>query len=433
MENQSCKWKKATLGEHIDIQTGFPFKSQQYTEDSSGIRLLRGDNIVQGNLRWDGVKRWPQKDTNDFEKYLLQSGDVVLAMDRPWIEAGLKYACITELDLPCLLVQRVARIRGTNALLTGYLRYLIGHHTFTDYVKGIWTGVAVPHISESQIRAFTFLLPPAKIQRQIAFILSTYDGLIENNTRRIKILEAMAQMIYREWFVNFRFPGHANVKIVESEFGPIPSNWKIEQLQNVAEVIDCLHSKKPTQTDGGDGLLLQLFNIGENGKIDLSKKYSISKADYKLWTSRIEVSAGDCVITNVGRIAAVAQIPHGLKAAPGRNMTAVRPRREHIGPTFLIEYLLSPHMASEVLKKKDAGTIMDSLNVKGIVRLSVPTPPFDIISAFERCVGPLRRRIEILVAQNDNLRKTRDLLLPKLVSGEIDVEHLETESVAQTA
>jgi type I restriction enzyme S subunit len=149
---------------------------------------------------------------------------------------------------------------------------------------------------------------------------------MENNTRRIKILEEMAQMVYREWFVNFRFPGHEKIKTVDSELGPIPRGWMIKEMQEVADVIDCLHSKKPESCEDGYGLLLQLFNVGENGKIDLSKKYLISEADYKLWTSRIEVSAGDCVITNVGRIAAVAQIPEGLKAATGRNMTAVRPR-----------------------------------------------------------------------------------------------------------
>ena len=153
------------LGEHVHIQTGFPFKSQHYTEDTKGIRLLRGDNIVQGKLRWEGVKRWPAQNFDDYHKFSLGEGDVVLAMDRPWIEAGLKYASLTKRDLPCLLVQRVARLRGINGLLTPYLRYVIGHHSFTDYVKGIWTGVAVPHISESQIRAFPFSPSPSERTR----------------------------------------------------------------------------------------------------------------------------------------------------------------------------------------------------------------------------------------------------------------------------
>src|SRR5690242_13256546 len=99
MKRRSGEWKTTKLGEHVDIQTGFPFKSQKYVDDPSEIRLLRGDNIVQGRLRWEGVKRWPQEDANNFGKYFLQTDDVVLAMDRPWIEAGLKYAWITDHDL----------------------------------------------------------------------------------------------------------------------------------------------------------------------------------------------------------------------------------------------------------------------------------------------------------------------------------------------
>jgi type I restriction enzyme S subunit len=125
----------------------------------------------------------------------------------------------------------------------------------------------------------------------------------------------------------------------------------------------------------------------------------------------------------VGRIAAVAQIPVGVKAALGRNMTGIRPKL--ITPTYLIEFLLSPDMASEVHRKKDSGVIMDALNVRGIVRLELLIPPQEVLQKFEDIVRPMRRRIEILVQQNANLRRTRDLLLPRLVSGEVSVEGLD--------
>ena len=120
-------WRETTLGDEVDLQTGFPFKSAEYTDDFSSPRLLRGDNIVQGKLRWGGVKRWPLSRMNEVEDvYRLQVGDVVLAMDRPWIEAGLKYAWISNDDLPCLLVQRVARLRARRTLDQTFLRYVIG-------------------------------------------------------------------------------------------------------------------------------------------------------------------------------------------------------------------------------------------------------------------------------------------------------------------
>jgi hypothetical protein len=106
-----------------------------------------------------------------------------------------------------------------------------------------------------------------------------------------------------------------------------------------------------------------------------------------------------------------------VKAALGRDLTAIRPKL--IGPTYLIEYLVSPNMVTEVAMKKDTRVIMDTLNVKGIVRLSVPVPSTDLLKKFEDCARPIRRRIELLMAQNANLRTTRDFLLPKLISGDI--------------
>src|SRR5437879_4236256 len=104
-------WERTTLGREVELLTGYPFQSSNYTTSPDGIPLLRGDNVVQGSLRWEGVKRWPKDLVRGVEPYELAEGDVVLAMDRPWIEAGLKYAWLRASDLPCLLVQRVARLR----------------------------------------------------------------------------------------------------------------------------------------------------------------------------------------------------------------------------------------------------------------------------------------------------------------------------------
>ena len=190
-------------------------------------------------------------------------------------------------------------------------------------------------------------------------------------------------------------------------------------MQEIADVIDCLHSKKPAECPDGPGVLLQLNNIGEAGKLDMRQRFCISASDYALWTSRIELQAGDCVITNVGRVGAIAQIPEGVKAAPGRNMTAVRPRAGRLTHTYLIQYLLSSHMTSEVVRKTDLGTIMDSLNVKGIIRLRVPCPPLADMLRFESTARPMRKRVEVLVKQIHNFRRTRDLLLPRLLSGQV--------------
>src|SRR5665213_1375733 len=110
------KRNEVSLGDTTNIMTGFPFKSAEYVEDSDGIPLVRGDNVVQGTFRWDGVKRWPATRLDDFRDFMLQEKDIVLAMDRPWIEVGLKYSAIRANELPALLVQRTARLRAKPGL-----------------------------------------------------------------------------------------------------------------------------------------------------------------------------------------------------------------------------------------------------------------------------------------------------------------------------
>jgi type I restriction enzyme S subunit len=176
-------WVETNLGAEVDLLAGFAFKSSRYTTADTGIRLLRGDNIVQGSLRWDDVKKWSASDTND---YALRAGDVVLAMDRPWVKAGLKRAMISESDLPCLLVQRTARLRGKANLDNQFLAFLIGSADFTHHVLGVQTGIGVPHISGQQIKDFVFHRPSKSEQTRIAQKLNA----LQTETRRLEALYA---------------------------------------------------------------------------------------------------------------------------------------------------------------------------------------------------------------------------------------------------
>jgi type I restriction enzyme S subunit len=179
-------WKQTTLGEEIDLLSGFAFKSSQYTTNERDIRLLRGDNIIQGCLRWDDVKRWAATDTKAYERYWLSEGDVVLAMDRPWVKAGMKYAMMTSDDLPCFLVQRTARLRCGDNLDNRFLKRLIGSATFTSHILGVQTGIGVPHISGQQIKDFGFSRPSLTEQQRIA---DNLDALAAETQRLQKIYE----------------------------------------------------------------------------------------------------------------------------------------------------------------------------------------------------------------------------------------------------
>ncbi|MDK9723979.1 MAG: restriction endonuclease subunit S [Sterolibacteriaceae bacterium MAG5] len=173
-------WVETTLGAEIDLLVGFAFKSANYSASEGDIPLLRGDNIVQGNLRWDDVRRWSKYDTAAYDRYWLRENDVVLAMDRPWVKAGLKHSLITADDLPCLLVQRTASLRCKSNLVSRFLLYLVRNNAFIQHILGVQTGIGVPHISGQQIKDFAFARPPTAQQEQIA---ASLDKLSEETQR----------------------------------------------------------------------------------------------------------------------------------------------------------------------------------------------------------------------------------------------------------
>lgn len=202
--------------------------------------------------------------------------------------------------------------------------------------------------------------------------------------------------------------------------------YRLKPLSDIADVIDCLHSKKPSAVADSTYQLIQLDNIRDDGFLDMSAcKYMISQDDYKNWTRKCEIIEGDCVITNVGRIGAVSQAPYGTRAAMGRNMTCIRLKSGLQLQAYFITALLSSHMRKQIQYNTDEGTIMGALNVKNIPRLLFPMFQPPVMSELEIILYPLRKEIEYNNLQNQNLAQLRDALLPRLMSGELDVSALD--------
>jgi type I restriction enzyme S subunit len=193
-----------TLGSATDIRVGFAFKSGGYSEDVEDIPLIRGDNIVQGRLRWNNLKRWPKINAGQYDAYRLAVGDVVLAMDRTWIKAGLKYAVIGPRDVPSLLVQRVARLRANNIALPDFIALQIASPAFTEYVLSIQTGLGVPHISGKQIADYSFRLPDLRRQKKIVGKLlevrRASDRLTDSYSSKRRSLEQLRQSLLQRAF-----------------------------------------------------------------------------------------------------------------------------------------------------------------------------------------------------------------------------------------
>ncbi len=427
MAGTSPEWRRRRLGEVFRIQHGYAFKGAHFSDSGKHIVLTPGNFRPQGGIISRG-NREKYYSAPFPERFLLREGDLLVVMtDLKQSAPILGSPGFVPEDDRYLHNQRLGKIVDLDVRqMDGrFLYYLFLSDPVREQIRATATGATVRHTAPERIYKVETVVPGVKTQRKIASILSAYDDLIENNLRRIKILEEMARAIYQEWFVNFRFPGHKKVKFVDSPLGKIPEGWAVRRMAEAAQVVDCSHARKPPRIDASGGLLLHVWNVGDGGKLDLSTQYLISDEDYRAWTKRIEVAGGDCVMTKTGRVGAVGQIPAGLRAAIGRNIVAIRWRA---APTYLLHYLLSPHKDREVTLLTSRGTIMESLHVKAVEALRIGVPTVGVLEAYENTARPLQRLIEVLVAQNGILRASRDLLLPRLVSGELDVSDLEIET-----
>lgn len=245
-------WERTTFEAHIDLLNGFAFKSEKYSSSSSDIKLLRGDNIEPGKLRWREVKRWPVTEVAGLEKYYLEPGDFVVAMDRTWIASGLKVAEVRDDDLPCLLVQRVSRIRAKSSLEQSLLLQYFSGHNFENYVKAVQTETAVPHISAQQIKEFPLLLPPLEEQKRIAKILSTWDKAITATEQFLK--NSLQQK-----------------KALTQKLLGSPESTREDGGQYFKRISD-IAERIQRKSDGGDHPILTISSI--NGFVRQDEKYS---------------------------------------------------------------------------------------------------------------------------------------------------------------
>ncbi|MSR76244.1 MAG: restriction endonuclease subunit S [Candidatus Ryanbacteria bacterium] len=417
------KFVESELGPLLDMIIDYRGKTPKKLHGdwvSSGIPALSAKNIKHGKIVNPESIRFVNSELYArWMKEEVKRGDILMTSEAP-----LGETFYVKNDDKILLSQRLFAIRTKdNKLVSRFLYYYFNSPFGKHELLSRATGTTVGGIRQTALVKVMVRMPESiSTQRQISSVLSAYDDLIENNEKRIKALEEMAQLLYTEWFVKFKFPGHEKVKMVDSgtEYGKIPQGWAFVEMRSVAKIIDCLHTKKPDAIKTGNKILLQLNNILDNGMISLAEKYLISDTDYEKWTANIELRDGDCVVTNVGRIAASAQIANGVVAAAGRNMTVIRP--EKIPASFLIQYLHSRHMVKEVSKKTDAGAIMGSLNVKNIYLLKVLLPDRATLESFGSLAHGIRAEMNKLNQQNYVLSQIRDLLIPQLVTGKRELK-----------
>ena len=300
-----------------------------------------------------------------------------------------------------------------------FVYYLLS--TKTDMLHNVAGGVATPIVNKSAFANLEVCVPPLPTQRKIAAILSTYDDLIENNTRRIKILEDMAQTLYQEWFVHFRFPGHENIQMVESELGLIPYGWKVVSASEAMFV-------NPKTSVPRDTIkpFVPMKSATENSML-------ITEIEERTGNSGAKFKNGDTLFARItpclenGRTGFVQFLPDDDEIAFGSTEFIVL-RSRTLNPYFV--YLLAQirDFRENAIKSMTGATGRQRVLNQCFDDYFFPNPNQDVLDQFESTIAPLFAKVQNLSEKNANLRQTRDLVLPKLISGEIDVSELDIDT-----
>jgi type I restriction enzyme S subunit len=428
----TANWEPTTLGDAADVLTGFPFKSADYSDSVDDIRLLRGDNVAQGRIRWDGVKRWPSKVDPTTAPYLLQPGDVILAMDRPWIEAGLKFAVLQESDCPSLLVQRVACLRSKPGVTQRFLGCIVGSTAFTNYILGTQTGTAVPHISSSQIRNFKFLRPTQPEQTEIANLLGSLDDKIEMNRRMAVTVEAMAQALFKSWLIDFD-PVHARVAglttglpaeleaLLPNSFDRdnLPRGWTLTPLTVIADFLNGLALQKFPAVAGEDSLpVIKISEMRGGPRSNSGRAAATIPTQYR-------IENGDHLFSWSGSLTHCLW-SHG-PGALNQHLFKVTPKAY---PDWLAYWAVDHFLPEFQAIAAEKAVTMGHIQRHHLDEAALAMPPRPLLNELSKTFTPLHHRLLSLALEAKTLERLRDTLLPKLISGQLRID-IATSEVAE--
>ena len=296
-------------------------------------------------------------------------------------------------------------------------RYVYYHLKLMDLAQ-FNSGAGVPTLNRNHLDTLEVHIPPLPTQKKIAAILSAYDDLIENNERRIRILEDMAQNLYREWFVKFRFPGHKKVKMVDSPLGKIPKGWEMKRLDELVDFNPTLPLEKNT-----DIPYVAMVGLSTNSMI-----VRITEHREKSGGSRFQ--NGDTLFARItpclenGKTGFVQCLPADETVALGSTEFIVM-RSKRPSPSFVYLLARSDSFRDTAIKSMSGATGRQRVQIESVRQYEIPEPDGTTLAVFSDAVDSMFGRVYVLSRRCEALRQTRDLLLPKLIAGDVDVSELD--------
>ena len=390
--------------------------SQAALFTNHGVPLLRGQNVRPFRLHLEDLKFVSRETHEKWRKSSLRAGDVVL------VRVGYPgTACVIpeglgEMNAASLVIVRPAR----NVLNPSFLASFLNSPEGRRRIRSQLVGSAQQVLNTKAVAAMEIPAPPLHVQDKIAAVLSAYDELIENNNRRIQILEETAQRIYREWFVHFRYPGHEDVPMVESEIGPIPEGWEVSVLGKRTPI-----TLTRTRVPPYPGARLYVATADCAGLHDVGGGEPLS---YDRLPSRAQhVPVPESLW--VGRMAGYRKIllfPSGSPDIESMVLSSGFFGLEAREGWFAFAAAMVAAETFEAAKSSFAtGATQVSLTDRGARSMRFLFPSDETVQQFEAVARPLFELIVSLRRSSTGLMRARDLLLPRLVSGELDVSELD--------
>jgi len=398
---------KVRIGEiAIKVGSGATPRGGKESYKADGISLIRSMNVYDLKFYYTDLAFIDKNQAKLLDNVTVKKDDVLLNITG----ASVARCCIVpDRILPARVNQHVAIIRLDKTKANPYfLQYCLVSPLYKDHLLSIAQGGATREaLTKEKIEEFCIPFPNLSVQHKIAAILSAYDDLIENNLWRIKILEEMAQNIYREWFVNFRFPGHENTRFVDSPLGKIPEGWEVKCLGEVSENYDKL--RKP------------LSSIDRAKRKGIYPYYGAAKVidyidDYIFDGKYLLVAEDGSVITD-GQKPVLQYVDCKFWA---NNHVHILKGKGDISTEHLYLALYHTNISGYI-----TGAAQPKISQANLNRIPFLMPKETIMKSFNNIVINIFKQKMLFTNANVTLRQTRDILLPKLISGEVDVSELD--------
>lgn len=412
-------WHRKRLSDVAELCLG---KMLDQKKNKGELRpYLANLNVRWGSIDLEGLREMRFED-RELDRYGLREGDIVMC------EGGEPGRCaLWSGQVPGMMIQKALhRIRPNNGVDSRFLFYSLFHQGRAGEFERYFTGATIKHLPGEQLAKVEVDLPAIETQRRIALILGAYDDLIEVNRRRVAVLEAMARGLFEEWFVRFRFPGHEAVPILETPDGQLPQGWRFAPIgEAYDDLFDGPHATPPPASDGP--IFLGIKNITEAGQLDLSSVRHIAEEDFSKWTKRVTPEPGDIVFAYEATLNRYTLIPQGFRGCLGRRLALVRAKSLPGMNRYLYLYFFSDAWRTVVARNTLSGATVDRIPLTTFPNFPVVLPPLDVLTSFDELARPLLDQMEGLRRVNECLAASRDLLLPRLISGRLTVEAVECE------